>query len=236
MDKKQYTFSSLAVDAVSVLLASMLSFVVCDMLSIRWSYIPFIIVGAFFLLKLFYISCLCCVKYIIGVVTLPRSAGLNKGNSLATTDESEIQKKRIELFCHQYQNAQNQYNLEKEKAQNVKLNAVLKYTHDTFLRLSLDEMEVFQICECIRYFVTNGEALTQTEIRIKRRSQITQASLKNFAWNIAYQYNISGDATTRFVIATFGEWFSNSTFDTIRKNLRSTIGRHKIEIDENILK
>lgn len=97
-------------------------------------------------------------------------------------------------------------------------------------------MEVFQICECVRYFVTNGEALTQTEIRIKRRSQITQASLKNFAWNIAYQYNISGDATTRFVIATFGEWFSNSTFDTIRKNLRSTIGRHKIEIDENILK
>lgn len=40
--------------------------------------------------------------------------------------------------------------------------------------------------------------------------------------------------TTSFVMATFTEWFANSTFDTIRKNLRTT-GRHKIEIDENIL-
>ena len=41
--------------------------------------------------------------------------------------------------------------------------------------------------------------------------------------------------TTSFVMATFAEWFANSTFDTVRKNLRATTGRHKIEIDENIL-
>ena len=41
--------------------------------------------------------------------------------------------------------------------------------------------------------------------------------------------------TTSFVMATFAEWFANSTFDTVRKNLRTTTGRHKIEIDENIL-
>lgn len=58
---------------------------------------------------------------------------------------------------------------------------------------------------------------------------------KNFAWNIAFQYNIGGDVTTSFVMATFAEWFTNSTFDTVRKNLRTTTGRHKIEIDENIL-
>lgn len=44
-----------------------------------------------------------------------------------------------------------------------------------------------------------------------------------------------GDMTTSFVMVTFAEWFTNSTFDTIRKNLRTTTGRHKIEIDENIL-
>ena len=205
------------------------------MLSIRWSYIPFIVVGGYFLLKLFYISCLHYAKYIIGASTSLRSTESYKSNTSVATDKSEIQKRRIELFCHQYQYEQNQYNLEREKAQDAKLNAILKYTHDTFMRLSLDEMEVFQICECVRYFVTNSEALAQTDIRIKRRSNITQASLKNFAWNIAYQYNIGGDATTRFIMATFGEWFSNSTFDTIRKNLRSTIGRHKIEIDEKII-
>jgi hypothetical protein len=74
-----------------------------------------------------------------------------------------------------------------------------------------------------------------TEIHIKKHSSITQISLKNFAWNIAFQYNIGGDMTTSFVMATFAEWFANSTFDTVRKNLRTTTGRHKIEIDENIL-
>lgn len=74
-----------------------------------------------------------------------------------------------------------------------------------------------------------------TEIRIKKHSAATQISLKNFAWNIAFQYNIGGDLTTNFVMTTFSEWFSNCTFETVRKNLRTTSGRHKIEIDENIL-
>ncbi|CDB83356.1 putative uncharacterized protein [Bacteroides clarus CAG:160] len=41
--------------------------------------------------------------------------------------------------------------------------------------------------------------------------------------------------TTSFVMATFAEWYTNSTFDTVRKNLRTTTGKHKIEIDKNIL-
>ena len=36
-------------------------------------------------------------------------------------------------------------------------------------------------------------------------------------------------------IATFNEWFSNTTFATVRKNLRTTTGKHVIEIDEHIL-
>ena len=113
--------------------------------------------------------------------------------------------------------------------------SILKYTRDTFKPFGFDEAEIFQICECVRYFVINRHVLTMTEGRIKKHSSVTQISLKNFAWNIAFQYNIGGDLTTNFVMATFAEWFSNCTFDTVRKNLRTTTGRHKIEIDEKIL-
>jgi len=34
---------------------------------------------------------------------------------------------------------------------------------------------------------------------------------------------------------TFNEWFANSTLDTIRKNLRTTTGRRKIEISETVI-
>ena len=77
--------------------------------------------------------------------------------------------------------------------------------------------------------------MSNTEIRISKRSNVTQIALKNFAWNIAYPYNISGDATAAFVFNTFNEWFVNTTIATIKKTLRTTNGRHKIEIDEKIL-
>lgn len=147
----------------------------------------------------------------------------------------EVQKKRMELFHYEYQREQQQYQQQKEKEDDEKLNAILKYTRDTFKRFDLDETEIFQICECVRYFVANRRVLSMTEIHIKKHNSITQISLKNFAWNIAFQYNIGRDMTTSFVMATFSEWFANSTFDTVRKNLRTTTGRHKIEIDENIL-
>ena len=117
----------------------------------------------------------------------------------------------------------------------AKLTAVLKYTRDTFKHLQFDESEVFLFCECVRYFVTNRQALSNTEIRIRKRSDVTQISLKNFAWNIANQYNISGDATASFVFNTFNEWFANTTIATIKKTLRTTNGKHKIDIDEKVL-
>ena len=128
-----------------------------------------------------------------------------------------------------------EYVNEEEREEDEKLNAILRYTRDTFKRFDLDETEIFQICESVRYFVTNRRVLSATEIHIKKHTSLTQISLKNFAWNIAFQYNIGRDMTTSFVMATFTEWFANSTFDTVRKNLRTTTGRHKIEIDENIL-
>lgn len=106
----------------------------------------------------------------------------------------------MELFHYEYQREQ-QYQQQKEKEDDEKLSAILKYTRDTFKRFDLDETEIFQICECVRYFVTNRRVLSITEIHIKKHNSITQISLKNFAWNIAFQYNIGRDMTTSFVIA-----------------------------------
>ena len=122
----------------------------------------------------------------------------------------------------------------KEREEDEKLQAVLQYTRNIFKQFDFSEEEIFQICECVRYFVSNRQALS-VNIHIKRRTTVTQISLKNFAWNIAFQYNISRDVTAQFVMHTFHEWFANSTIDTVRKNLRTTTGKHKINIDENII-
>ena len=72
---------------------------------------------------------------------------------------------------------------------------------------------MYQICESVRYFVTNRQVLTQTDMRIKRKAAVTQIDLKNFAWSIAFQYGIGGDITAQFVMQTFNEWFANCTID-----------------------
>ncbi len=111
----------------------------------------------------------------------------------------------MELFHYEYQREQQQYRQQKdqreqqqyrqqkEREEDIKLNAILKYTRDTFKRFDLDETEIFQICESVRYFVTNRQVLSATEIHIRKHTSLTQISLKNFAWNIAFQYNIGGD-------------------------------------------
>ena len=148
---------------------------------------------------------------------------------------NDVLKKRMELFHYEYQSEQQEYAKRKEQEDDANLTAMLKYTRDTFFHLGFDEAEVFQICECVRYFLTNRQPLSNTEIRISKRSTVTQIALKNFAWNIAYPYNMSGDTTAAFVFNTFNEWFVNTTIATIKKTLRTTNGRHKIEIDEKIL-
>ena len=242
MKQKQYILHSLTIEVIAVLLASMIAFQICNMLSIRMSLLPFVMAVGYVILKLLYHLCISIARYIIETplshlaladeVTDKKTSAVA---SLHTQDCVEVQKRRMELFNYEYQHEQQQYKQQKEREEDEKLNAILKYTRDTFKRFDLDETEIFQICESVRYFVTNRQVLSMTEIHIKKHSSLTQISLKNFAWNIAFQYNIGGDVTTSFVMATFAEWFTNSTFDTVRKNLRTTTGRHKIEIDENIL-
>ena len=245
MKQRQHIFQSWAIEVITVLLASTISFPVSDALGVRLSILPFVMVACYVALKLIYHLCLSLSAHIISLASLflhktTQSDRQTKDDcTLATTismaGDDNIQMKRMELFHYEYQHEERQYLQQKEREEDEKLQAVLQYTRKTFRQFDFSEEEIFQICECVRYFVSNRQALS-VNIHIKRRTTVTQISLKNFAWNIAFQYNISRDVTAQFVMQTFHEWFDNSTLDTIRKNLRTTTGNHKIKIDEQIIK
>ena len=244
MKQRQHIFQSWAIEVIMVLLASTISFPVSDTLGVRLSILPFVMVACYVALKFIYHLCLSLSAHIISLPSLFRHKptqsnrltkdDCNLATAISMVGNDDIQMKRMVLFHYEYQHEERQYLQQKEREEDEKLQAVLQYTRNTFRQFDFSEEEIFQICECVRYFVTNRQALS-VNIHIKRRVSVTQISLKNFAWNIAFQYNISRDITAQFVMQTFHEWFANSTIDTIRKNLRTTTGKHKIKIDEHIV-
>ena len=244
MKQRQHIFQSWAIEVVTVLLASTISFPVSDALGVRLSILPFVMVACYVALKLIYHLCLSLSAHIISLAFLFRHKPAQSdrqskddcalATAISMVGDDDIQMKRMELFHYEYQHEERQYLQHKEREEDEKLQAVLQYTRNTFRQFDFSEEEIFQICECVRYFVTNRQAL-RVNIHIKRRAAVTQISLKNFAWNIAFQYNISRDVTAQFVMQTFHEWFANSTLDTIRKNLRTTTGKHRIKINEYIV-
>lgn len=245
MKQRQHIFQSWTIEVVTVLLASTISFPVSDALGVQLSILPFVMVACYVALKLIYHLCLSLSAYIISLASLflhkpTQSDRQTKGDctfatAISTVGNDDIQMKRMELFHYEYQHEERQYLQQKEREEDERLQAVLQYTRNTFRQFDFNEEEIFQICESVRYFVTNRQVLSNQSIHIKRRTSVTQISLKNFAWNIAFQYNISRDVTAQFVMRTFHEWFINSTIDTIRKNLRTTTGKHKVKIDEHIV-
>ena len=233
MARNRNILLTLTIESPIVLVASMVAFRLHEVVVMPIEVSVFILVAIYTCLKTVSIFCLPIIKKFVSM----RENSYREFQAASTTttpNDIEIQKQRMELFHQEYQYEQQQYVQRKENADEAKLQAVLKYTKDTFKNLDFDEAEIFQLCECVRYFVTNKQSLTHTDIRIRRRVSVTQIALKNFAWNIAFQYNIGGDATALFVMHTFNEWFANSTLETIRKNLRTTTGRRKIEINEKI--
>ena len=233
MARNRNILLTLTIESPIVLVASMVAFRLHEVVVMPIEVSVFILVAIYTCLKTVSIFCLPIIKKFVSM--RENSYREFQAASITTTpNDIEIQKQRMELFHQEYQYEQQQYVQRKENADEAKLQAVLKYTKDTFKNLDFDGAEIFQLCECVRYFVTNKQSLTHTDIRIRRRVSVTQIALKNFAWNIAFQYNIGGDATALFVMHTFNEWFANSTLETIRKNLRTTTGRHKIEINEKI--
>lgn len=236
MARNRNILLTLTTESSIVLVASMVAFRLHEVMVMSMEVSVFILVAIYACLKTLSILCLPTInREVSGHQRVPMEVWAT--DNTPNLNDGNIQKQRMELFHQEYQYEQQQYVQRKEKADETKLQAVVKYTKDTFKKfknLDFEETEIFQLCECVRYFVTNKQPLSQTDIRIKRRATVTQIALKNFAWNIAFQYKIGGDATALFVMHTFSEWFANSTLETIRKNLRTTTGRHKIEINEKI--
>ena len=165
MKQRQHIFQSWVIEVVTVLLASTISFPVSDALEVQLSTLPFVMVACYVALKLIYHLCLSLSAHIISLASLfhhkPTQSDLHtKDNCTLTTsmsavDSNGIQMKRMELFHYEYQHEEQQYLQQKEREEDEKLQAVLQYTRNTFRQFDFSEEEIFQICECVRYFVTN---------------------------------------------------------------------------------
>lgn len=232
--KQNHYIRTMAIEVTGIILVSGLSLFICKVAEFaQWGH-PIVFAFFYAVLKLMLMYFHKCQRHLSNK-TLEEVYDTDNSPQSTAQSKEEILRKRMELFHHEYNLEQQEYLQQKEKEDDLKLNRILKYTRDTFKHLGFDEVEVFRLCECVRYFVANRQVLSNAEINIRKRNDVTQISLKNFAWNIAFQYGIPGELTTDFVMKTFREWFANSTFDTVRKNLRTTTGRHQIEIDEHII-
>lgn len=118
-------------------------------------------------------------------------------------EEHAIAKRRLDLFHSQFE-------IENKKAQQKqlminkqKLIKVTDYTRNTFIRLGFNKSDVFKICESVEYLINNNAVLKYEDFHITYNSQVTQISLKNFAWNIANLYGLNRDLAAEFVMTTF---------------------------------
>lgn len=173
-------------------------------------------------------------QFLSGDILCPCDAPTNDAPKLPTNND--IAMKRLDLFHSRFERSQEELAKKVAKQKDQKLQKILQYTTDTFCQIGLTEHETFQIRQCVEYLVKNEKVLSLPDLRIERRPEITQISLKNFAWNIAYQYKLPGQLAAQFVMTTFREWFADSTLYTVVKNLKTTSGNHAIPIDTHILK
>lgn len=114
MKQKQYILHSLIIEVTMVLLASMVAFQVCNMLGIRMSLIPLVMVIGYVIQKLLYHLCCISARYIVDAIPPSLLISIKKCVSkkiqpLAyspTSNCKEVQKKRMELFHYEYQREQ----------------------------------------------------------------------------------------------------------------------------------
>ena len=123
MKQKQYILHSLIIEVTMVLLASMVAFQVCNMLGIRMSLIPLVMVIGYVIQKLLYHLCCISARYIVDAIPPSLLISIKKCVSkkiqpLAyspTSNCKEVQKKRMELFHYEYQREQQQYQWQKAR-------------------------------------------------------------------------------------------------------------------------
>ena len=141
----------------------------------------------------------------------------------------------LELFIKQVQIDRKQMNEAKVAREAKKLEAILKYTRYTLMPHGFTDEELYQIEEAVKLLVELNGVTRMEVLSIGKKKDLKQADLKNFCWNIAYQYGIDPKTTALFALNLFYAWFSNTEPLSIQKTLRNTAGTYTIEIDENII-
>lgn len=140
----------------------------------------------------------------------------------------------LALFMQQLHIDRIQLTEAKEKHDREKLENILRYTRLVFLPHGFSDEELYQIEEAVKLLVQYNGIVNCVSVKIAK-NKLKQADLKNFAWNIGYQYNIDSEVLAMFVLSLFHSWFKNTEKETIRKTLRNTNGAYSIKIDENII-
>ncbi len=141
----------------------------------------------------------------------------------------------LEVFINQMQIDRKQMNEAKVARETKKLEVILKYTRYTLMPHGFTDEELYQIEEAVKLLVELNGVTRMEVLSIGKKKSLKQADLKNFCWNIAYQYGIDPKITALFALNLFYAWFSNTEPSSIQKTLRNTTGNYTIEIDENII-
>lgn len=225
------------ITGIIILISTLFSFEICYRLnlSIPWGLI--LVPVCFTIGNLFYATCHKISEFLMNRISQNILVGSQNLLNIQTPTNSECsQQQRYKLFHDLFEKEYQQFTSQKNKADEEKFKKILEYTRTTFNKLEFNQEEIFMICESVEYFIKHKTVLKSIDTHIQQKPNVTQISLKNFAWNIANQYNIKGIITAEFIITTFHEWFKDSTISTVAKNLRTTNGRHMIEIDENLCK
>lgn len=141
----------------------------------------------------------------------------------------------LEIFINQMQIDRKQMNEAKVAHEAKKLEAILKYVHYTLMPHGFTDEELYQIEQAVKLLVELNGVTRMEILSISKKKGLKQADLKNFCWNIAFQYGIDPKTTALFALNVFYAWFSNTESSSIQKTLRNTTGKYSIEIDENII-
>lgn len=164
MKHRQHTLQSIIIEVVIVLLASIISFPLSDIVGVSLSALPLVIVVCYVILKSIYHLCISLSAYTIELTSSFYPKQQNKDECTlegisSRAGDNEIMTKRMELFHYEFQHEQQQYRQQKKKEDDEKLDAIMKYTLTTFKRLNFGETEIFQICECVRSLLPIGKFL-----------------------------------------------------------------------------
>ncbi|MEG1543721.1 MAG: hypothetical protein RR382_04240 [Tannerellaceae bacterium] len=69
----------------------------------------------------------------------------------------------------------------KAKEDAIKLEKILRYTRQTFMKFEFTDEELYQLNECVSTFVRFGAPLTAVNIKIVKTLILKQKDLQNFA-------------------------------------------------------